>query len=307
MWKRLLSICVLCVCCVAGWAQEFNCKVTVVSSKITGVDPQVFVGMQKAIADFINTHKWSSDDYAPYEKLECNILITLTGNKLNGDPEAYGASISIQASRPVYNSGYSSTLVNYVDKDFIFKYSPFTPMRFDDNQVSGSDAMSGNLTAVLAYYCYVMIALDNDSFSPVGGTVFLKKAQNIVNNAPEGKGITGWKAMENTHNRYWLVDQLLNARFEDVRRFWYQMHREGLDSMYQKPNESRTRILVNIKKLYTVNRENPGSVLMQFLFSAKSSEFINLLGQAPKQERPQYILLLNALDVLNAAKYNALK
>jgi hypothetical protein len=180
-------------------------------------------------------------------------------------------------------------------------------MRFDDNQVSGSDPMSGNLTAVIAYYCYLIVALDNDSFAPEGGTFFLKKAQNIVNNAPDGKGITGWKAMENTHNRYWLVDQLLSVRFTEVRKFWYTMHREGLDSMYQKPNESRTRVLTNIKKLFNVNRENPSSILMQFLFNAKSAEFINLVGQAPKPERQQYIILLNALDVPNAPKYNALK
>ena len=277
------------------------------SGKIQGVDPQIFTGMQKAIADFMNTHKWTNDDYAPLEKIECNVLINLTANKINGDPDAYSATISIQATRPVYNSAYTTTIINYVDKDFVFKFSPYSPMRFDDNQVSGSDPFSGNLTAILAYYAYLVIALDDDSFSQEGGTFFLKKAQNIVNNAPEGKGITGWKAMENTHNRYWLVDQALNTRYTDIRRFWYTMHREGLDSMFQKPTEARTRILVNVRKLFNVNRENPNSIFMQFVFNAKSGEFINLLAQTPKQDRQQYIILLNALDAANAAKYNALK
>ena len=128
-----------------------------------------------------------------------------------------------------------------------------------------------------------------------------------MNNAPDGKGITGWKSGESTHNRYWLSDQLLNTRFMDVRNFWYTMHREGLDSMYLKPAEGRNRILANLKKVYQVNRENPSSLLIQFFFNAKCDELVHLLGQAPKNERQQYITLLDAMDVPNAAKYNALK
>ncbi len=305
--KLLFSVLFTCFGWVSLVAQELNCKVTLRHDKITGVDKQVFVGMEKAINDFMNSHKWTNDDYQANEKIECTMLINLTGNNVNGDIDAYGATINIQASRPVYNSSYNSTIMNYVDKDFIFRYTQFSPMRFDDNQVSGSEPMSANLTAILAYYAYLIIGLDNDSFSPLGGTAMFKKAQNVVNNAPEGKGITGWKSVENNRNRYWLTDQLLNTRFEDVRRYWYTMHREGLDSMYIKPNEGRSRILVNIKKLFQVNRENPSSVLIQYFFNAKSDEILHLLAQAPKLERQQYITLLNALDVPNAPKYSALK
>jgi hypothetical protein len=306
MLKRLLSIFLVSMS-IAGWAQEFNCKVTLRHDKITGVDPQVFNAMQRAINDFMNSHKWTADEFAPGERIDCNILINLTGNNVNGDADAYNATLNIQATRPVYNASYTSTLINYIDKDVAFHFSQFNTLQFDDNQVSGSDPVAANLTAILAYYSYLILALDYDSFSPNGGTALLKKAQNVVNNAPDGKGISGWKAVENTHNRYWITDQLLNARFADVRSFWYIMHREGLDSMTMKPTESRTRILVNIKKLYNVNRENPSSILLQFLFNAKSDEIIHLLAQAPKQERMQYITLLTALDVPNAAKYNALR
>jgi len=160
---------------------------------------------------------------------------------------------------------------------------------------------------VLAYYTYILLALDYDSFAPSGGTQFLKKAQNVVNNAPEGKGISGWKSVESTRNRYWLVEQMLNTRFQDVRNFWYTMHREGLDSMYTKPVEARNRILANVRKIYQVNRENPNSIILQFMFNAKGNEIISLLTQVPKQERGQYITLLAATDVPNAAKYNALR
>jgi len=307
MLKKLFSLCLLCLCSMAGWAQELNCKVSLNHDKITGVDPKVFVDMQKAITEFMNQHKWTTDEFGATEKIDCSFFITLTGNKVNGDPDAYGANISIQASRPVYNSSYTSSLINFVDKDFSFKFTQFSPMHFDDNQVSGSDPLTANLTAVMAYYAYMILALDYDSFSPEGGTQYLKKAQNVVNNAPDGKGITGWKAMENNRNRYWIVDQMLNTRFDDVRKFWYSMHREGLDSMSVKPTEARTRILTNIKKLYNVNKENPSSILLQFFFNAKSDELIHLLAQAPKQERTQYLSLLSSIDVPNAAKYNALR
>ncbi len=306
MLKKLFSWCLLCICSMAGWAQELNCKVTVMHDKITGVNQKVFTDMQKAITEFMNQHKWANEEFGATEKIDCSIFITLTGNKLNGDPDAYSASISIQASRPVYNTSYSTSLINYVDKDFSFKFTQFNPMHFDDNQVSGSEPLTANLAAVLAYYSYIILALDYDSFAPEGGTQYLKKAQNVMTNAPDGKGITGWKAMENNRNRYWIVDQMLNTRFDDVRKFWYTMHREGLDSMAMKPVESRSRILANIRKLYNVNKENPSSVLIQFLFNAKSDEILHLLAQAPKQERTQYITLLSSIDVPNAARYSAL-
>ena len=309
MFRRLLSICFLCLCSLTGWAQELNCRVTVMHDKITGsgIDPQVFSNMQKAIMEFLNGHKWTTDEFAASEKIDCNILINLTANNVSGDPEAYSATMSIQATRPVYNSAYTSKLLDYIDKDVSFKFSPFNPMHFDDNQASGTDALSGNLTAILAYYSYLVLALDYDSFAPNGGSNYLKKAQNVVNNAPDGKGITGWKNVESTHNRYWIVDQMLNTRFSDIRKVWYSMHREGLDSMYSKPAEARNRILSNLRKLYEVNRENPSSVYLQFFFNAKSDEIMHLLGQAPKNERTQYITLLNTMDVPNAPKYNALR
>ncbi len=117
--------------------------------------------------------------------------------------------------------------------------------------------------------------------------------------------LSGWKAMESNKNRYWLADQMLSPRFTNVRSYWYMMHRESLDSMAMKPVESRTRILVNLRKLYDVNRENPNSILVQFFFNAKSQEMQNLLAQAPKQERAQYVTLLTAMDVPNAPKYNS--
>ena len=301
-WLWVLGILV----CGKAQAQELNCKVTILHDKITGVDPQVFNSMQRAITEFMNGHKWTNDEFAPVEKIEVNIMFNLTSNNVGGDPDSYMGTMSIQASRPVFNASYTTTTINYVDKDIQFKYTQFNPLHFDDNQGSGTDPMSANLTALLAYYSYLVLGLDYDSFSPEGGTNELKKAQNVVNNSPEsGKSISGWKPVESTHNRYWIIDQLLNNRFQDFRTNWYSMHREGLDSMYTKPTEARTRILNGLKKLNKVNSENPSSVLIQFFFNAKSEEYLHLLAATPKPERATYITLLNAMDVPNASKYNS--
>jgi hypothetical protein len=310
MLKKLFSILSLLLAFGAS-SQEFNCKVTVRHDKITGTgtDPQLFLNMQKAITDLVNTRRWTTDEFASTERIECNIFINLVSANVGGDPNTFSGTISIQASRPVYNTSYTSTIVNFVDKDLTFKYSPFNPLNFDDNRIVAVDAISSNLSAIVAYYCYIILGLDYDSFSPMGGTAIYKRAQNIVNNAPGGKGtgITGWNAMDNNKNRYWIVDQLLNQRFSEARNFWYIMHREGLDSMSVKPVDARSRILTNLRKLYNVNKENPSSILIQFLFNAKSDEIIKLVEMSPKNERTQYITMLSAMDVANAAKYNALK
>jgi hypothetical protein len=307
MLKKLFSFIIACAAGILpAFAQELNCKIVVMHDKITGVDAQVFTAMQRSLNDFMNTHKWTTDDYGTAEKIDCNILIALTG-RISGDDNGFSATLSIQSTRPVYNSSYTSPIINYVDRDVAFDYSQFSPLQFDDNRVSGTNSMESNLTALLAYYSYMIIALDYDSFAPLGGTVYLKKAQNVVNNAPENGNIKGWKAVDGTHNRYWLTDQLLNTRFQDVRSYWYTLHREGLDNMYTKPDDARNKIFAGVTKLSDVNKENPGSLLIQFFFNAKGNEMLSLLSGLPKDKRGPYITMLSALDVPNAAKYNSLK
>jgi hypothetical protein len=308
MLKKLFSVFILCLASIVAGAQELNCKVTVLHDKITGVDNAVFTAMQRSISDFMNTHKWTTDDFAVNEKIDVTILINLTGRS-SSEADAYTATLSIIASRPVFNSSYASPIVNYVDKDILFKFSQFVPIQFDDNNVSGTDPLASNLTALLGYYSYLIIGLNYDSFALNGGSTYLKKAQSVVSNAPEqGKNITGWKSVDGTHNRYWIIDQLLNTRFQDIRNYWYIMHREGLDNMYNKPADARIKVLAGLYKMYNVNKENPSSVLVQFFFNAKSDELARVLAQLPNPgDKVPYITMLSQLDVPNAAKYAALK
>ncbi len=310
MNTRLLKIFILAIATCsskATTAQELNCKVKIGHDKIQNTDQQVFTAMERAVTDFINSRKWTADEWAPTERVECNILINLTGKDAT-DPDVYTATLSIQASRPVYNSGYSTPTINYVDRDVVFRFSQYNQLQFDDNRVNNGDALASNLTAILAYYAYLTLALDYDSFSPSGGSALYKKAQNIVSNAPEqGNTIHGWKAFEEKRNRYWMVDQILSPRYENFRKYWYSMHREGLDIMYNKPAEGRAKLLAGIAILNQLQKDNPGSSLIQFFFNAKSDEVMRNVAQSPQAERALYIPQLVTMDVSNAGKYNDLK
>ncbi len=308
MLKPLL-LSIFCGCLsLSVQAQEFVCKVSVLHAAIRNTDAQVFTTMEQAISDFMNGRKWTSDAFLPEERIPVNILLNLT--EKSGD-DIYAAKLTINASRPVYNTSYTSPTVNFLDQNVSFRYSQFAPLNFDDNRVAGNDALSSNLTAILAYYAYLTLGLDYDSFAPNGGEALFKKAQNVVSNAPENaSAIKGWMASESQRNRYWLIDQLLNPRFRAFRQYWYEMHRQGLDFLYSKPEQGRDKILSGIPTLAQLQRDNPGSMLLLFFFSAKVDEYVKILGQVPRDARSQYIPKLVQADengVLNTRKYEALK
>ncbi len=287
-------------------AQELNCRVEVIHDRIQNVDPKVFQSLQLALNEFMTNRKWTNDQYKQIEKIDCSFLLNLTAR--SGSDNVYRANLNIQASRPVFNSTYNTSLVNFLDREIIFRYEESQTLQYDDNRITGSDAMVSNLTAIFAYYAYLIIGLDYDSFSPKGGEEFLKKAQYIVNNAPEeGSNIKGWKPSEGNRNRYWLIEQLLNPRFKDFRPYWYTYHRRGLDMMGEQPEEGRKNILEGVPVLTKINNENPTSYLLQFFFNAKSGEFVNILAQTPKEQRKDYPEQLSKMDVPNTPKYRAIK
>ena len=304
--KISITIIVLLLCCGrSATAQELNCKVSIRHDKIQNVDQQVFIDMERAISSFINTRKWTSDEFNTTEKIECTIMFNLTG-KIDGTPDGYSAVMNIQSTRPVYNTAYNSSMINFIDRDVNFKFNQFSPITFDDNRVSGNDALADNLSAVLAYYVYMIIGLDYGSYSMNGGNLYFKKAQNVVSNAPENKSISGWKAVEGTKNRYWLIDQILSPRFAEFHKYWYTMHRLGFDNLYDKPNDARKNILGGISTLQRLNKDNPNAILIQFFFNAKSNELINVVSDLPVAERQSYITQLSQTDVTNASRYQTL-
>lgn len=298
---NLIAVFVLLLPTFAG-AQELNARVNVRFERIQGVDPKIFEGLETALFELLNNRRWTEDNYKPFEKIDCSFLLNITKRSGNN----YSGALTIQASRPVFNSAYTSPIVNFMDRDITFKYELGQVLQFDEQRVAGNDAYSANLTAIFAFYANYILGLHYDSFQQGGGTEYFKKAQNIVLNAPEdGNSIAGWKANDgNAKNRYWLVDQVLNARFDGFRPYYYTYHRYGLDMMAEQPEAGRQGILDGLTVLEQINQQNPSSILLQFFFNAKSGEYINLLKSIPENERQKYAAILAKLDVPNASKYN---
>ncbi|MBS1656048.1 MAG: DUF4835 family protein, partial [Bacteroidetes bacterium] len=211
------------------------------------------------------------------------------------------------AARPVYNSTYASPIINFKDDNVTFRYIEFQPIEFNENRVQGTDPAAANITAVLAYYANIIIGFDYDSFSPGGGTNYFIKAQNIVNNAPEGSGIAGWKPFDGQRNRYWLAENLNNTRFALIHDAIYSYYRTGLDMFYDNEEEARKGMMTAINYLNTINGENPNSMIMQFFFQGKSTEIVNTLSKADADTKTRARDVLSKLDIANAAAYKELK
>ena len=282
-------------------AQELKANITVVSNQVgNNVSQNVFRTLQTALNNFINTRKWTPDNFQQNERIECSFFLNL---QPTGDLNVYNASLTIQAARPVYNTSYLSPIINFKDENVIFKYVEFQQLEFNENRISGSDALVSNLTAVIAYYAYMILAFDYDSFSPRGGDPYFQKAQNIINNAPDGRGISGWKAFDGVRNRYWLVENMLNSRYTIMHDVYYNYYRLGMDKLYEDENASRVEVLNVLNLLNNFNTDNPNKMINQFFFQGKSTELIKIFSKAPQQDKARASELLQKMDITNAPKY----
>ena len=300
MRKIKLLIILLAAFNVAG-AQELKANITVVSSQVSNnTNQNVFRTLQTALNNFINNRKWTSDTYQPNEKIECNFLFNLQST---GELNVYNASLTIQAARPVFNTSYVSPIINFKDENISFKYVEFQVMEFNENRVSGSDALTSNLTAIIAYYVNMILAFDYDSFSLRGGDTYFQKAQNIVNNAPDGRGISGWKAFDGVRNRYWLVENMLNSRYTIMHDVYYNYYRLGMDKLYEDEIGARVEMMNVLNLLNNFSSDNPNKMISQFFFQGKSTELIKIFSKAPQQDKARASELLQKMDITNAGKY----
>lgn len=282
-------------------AQELKANITVVSSQVgNNVNQNVFRTLQTALNTFINTRKWTSDNFAPNERIECNFLLNLQST---GDLNVYNASLTVQAARPVFNTSYLSPIINFKDDNIIFKYVEFQQLEFNENRVSGSDALVSNLTAIIAYYANMVLAFDYASFSPRGGDPYFLKAQNIVNNAPDGRGISGWKAFDGVRNRYWLTENMLNSRYTIMHDVYYNYYRLGMDKLYEDENAARAEVMNVLNLLNNFVTDNPNKMISQFFFQGKSTELVKIFSKAPQQDKARASEMLQRLDLTNASKY----
>jgi len=296
---KLLLLLVLAFNCAN--AQELNARVTVNSSRVgTTVNKNVFQTLQSALTTFLNNRKWTKDAYLPNEKIDCSFFLNLQPTP---DANTYTASLTLQAARPVFNTSYVSPLINFQDEDVLFKYIEFQQLEFNENRIAGTDPLASNLTAVLAYYANMVIAFYSESLSPRGGDTYYLKAQNIVNNAPESRGISGWKAFDGKRNRYWLVENMMNSRYSIMHDIYYGYYRLAMDKMYENEADARTEMLNVLNLLSNFNSDNPNTMINQFFFQGKANELIKIFTKAPQQDKVRASDLLQKMDITNANRY----
>jgi len=297
--KRLV-ITILGLLCIsfAMFGQELRCNVQVNSSQIQGTNKQVFQTLQTAIYEFMNNTAWTNHIYSNEERIECNILINLQDH--SGDE--FTGNIQVQSRRPVYNTSYNTTVLNYKDDNLKFNYVEFEPLEFSINE------HRSNLTSVLAYYAYLIIGLDYDTFSMLGGTEYYQKAERIVNNAQNARE-SGWKAFESRKNRYWLIENILNDRYSGIREFLYRYHRLGLDVMESKEAVGRAEIVESLELLQKVYRQKPDPYLFfyELIIGAKSDELVNVFSESFMAEADRAYNILVEIDPTHTDKYKKIK
>ena len=277
-------------------AQELFCNVQVNASQIQTSDRKVFQTLQTAIYEFVNNTKWTDASVKNEERIECTFLINIK-EKVSNDE--YKASIQIQSTRPIYGTSYKSTMLNYLDNNFRFRYLEYQSLEFNEN------THISNLTSVLAYYVYIVLGLDFDTFSEYGGAPYFIKAQNIVNNAQNAREI-GWKAFESDKNRYWLVHDLLDTRYEEIHNCYYRYHRVGMDILSEKTDDARYEITEALEELRGIYRDNPSAFILKIFFDAKADEITKIYSEAFPNEQARIIKLLTEIDPANSAKYQAI-
>jgi len=294
--------CLFLVICLSlsATAQDFNTQVTVNTPKIQTADPKIFKNLKTAIEEFMNSRDWVEDNFEPKERIELNIVITIEEEL---SLTSFKGQMTIQASRPVYNSGYNSVLFQNLDKQFEFTYGEFERLDFSEN------TYTSNLTSILAFYAYVIIGLDYDSFSEMGGSDHFQKAQNILNAVPRGSA-QGW-ASDNgiiNRNRYWVIENMLNPRMQDMRRSMYQYYMLGLDRIAQEDQTEKGlgSILKALEAVQAANQSNPGSMWVQLFSDAKRDEVINLFQVADFNTKRKIYNIMVKLDGTHANDYRVL-
>jgi hypothetical protein len=282
-------------------AQELQANISIAANRVPStVDHKIFQTLQSALYNFLNGRKWSNETFQNNEKIACNFLVNISSA---GDNNTFQATLTVQAGRPVFNSSYQSPLINFQDASFTFRYVEYQTLDFNENRVQGTEPYAANLTAELAYYVYVILGLNFDSYSLRGGDPYFQKALSIVNNAPDSRDINGWKAFDGLRNRYWLIENLTNSKYALVHDAYYSYYRTGMDQLYDKDADGRTAVLNALNMLNTVNTENPGAMVIQFFFEGKSGEISKLFQKSAPDEKSRALDLLTKLDVSNINKY----
>lgn len=283
--------------CFVSLAQELNCAVTVNSDQLSQGDLQVFKTLERSLNDFVNKTKWTNRVYKENERVNAQMFITITSYESN----VFSGNIQIQSSRPVYNTSYSTPVFNYKDNAFNFQYIEFQPLIFNENQ------FESNLVSVMAYYVYVILGLDADTFSLEGGTEFYRKAQSIVTQA-QGSNSAGWsQSSDSNRSRFELIDNLLSNTYREYRIAMYNYHRKGLDILPDNNSTGKQVIAGTMNLFQTMINRRPNAFLISTFFDAKSEEIKSIFSDGPKVDIVKLKETLNKIAPLYATTWNDIK
>jgi len=271
---------------VQGFSQELNCKVIVNADQIQTSDRGIFKDMERSIANFMNTRKWTNDSYKSHERINCAIFLNISKMPSIG---AFSASAQITVARPVYNTNYETVLFNFADREWEFEYIESLPMEYNDN------SYIINLTSMLAYYAYIIIGMDNDSFAEKGGDAIFQKAFTVVNNA-QSSNRPGWESIGSNRNRYNLIENINNPQMVELRKNTYKYHRLALDTFDKTPDDSRVMMLTVLKNLQKVWQIYPNSIFVISFFDAKANELVNIFSEGNLSVRREAYDILSAID-----------
>lgn len=289
---KIIAILILLFSLHTVQSQELNCTVQINSDQISGSNKAVFNTLQKSISDFMNNRKWSEMTFTNIEKIECSMNIIIK----SVSQDNYSAEIQIQSRRPIYNANFYSTLFNFKDNNFSFDYKEFDQLEMNENTITS------NLTAVLAYYAYVIIGYDMDSYARLGGTSFFQAAERIVN-AAQAADLAGWKAFESSRNRYALINNLTDEAFKKYRNYFYEYHRLGLDEMSTNIVNARAKIAAGLPVLRETNRARPSAIAISSFMDAKSDELINIFSKASEKEKKEAVEVLSDVNPTQINRY----
>lgn len=275
-------------------AQEFDCNLTVNIDQVGSKEVQIFEQMQQDLFEFVNTQRWTDDVVSPEERIKCDIIVNIT--KISGQSN-FTADIMIQSSRPVYGVDYDSPLFNYVDKNVSFEYQQGQPLFFTPN------TFNSNLTSVMAFYIYIILGYDYDSFAKNGGTIYFDKANDVMLNAVQS-GDKAWTADSKNRSRYNLISQLMNPQYSAIREGNYKYHRLALDNFSKDQVGGRTKISQVLNSLKRIFNINPNSPVLSSFFESKSIEITNIYKKASVNEKQAILKILRQVDAINMDKYN---
>ncbi|MBY5957594.1 DUF4835 family protein [Membranicola marinus] len=295
----VIGLCFLFIVLNTVNAQEFNVRVTVNFPTLQLADPAVFKTLESQLNEFFNGRAWTDQDLNDFEKIKGNINITITKEE---SATSFSGEMDVVISRPVYNSDYETTLINYRDKNIVFSYDPARPITYSEN------SFSDNLSATLAFYAYFILGMDGDSFALYGGDPYFNKAREISERIPASMQSeqTGWGRKGNSRNRYRMINEIFDPTMRPFRKAWYNYHRLGLDEMSKAPVVGREVMLDAMYSLQKVNDSEPNSMLVNVFFLAKALELNEVFAVSPRAEKIEAFNLIRSMDAANSQKYDKL-